>query len=418
MWLIILFVNSSSNVEEVTTLHVLLPAFQVESLKELITDFNKENSKIFIKMTEASNATNLVEDVYLKPNNHSENPVYDLIFMDIIWVAELAKKGVLLNLSPMMSKEEFNELKEDFLPKDWKGGLYQNNLYRIPFRSDVSVIYYRKDLLKELKVERPPKTFEELKEIANEWYTRKSFPSYLWQGNEYEGLVTVFVEVLEGYGGFWINENLDVGLEENAALTAVKFLHDTIKNKISPSDVTYFREKDTTSEFEKGKAVFLRSWVYWPETDETGSKIQNKLDFVPMVNDKKHKGGSCQGGWGFGIAKKSNNKEEAWTAIKFLTSVSTQKKYALKNGYMPSRRSLLNDLQLVKRYSYYPRLLEISGNSILRPQLTNYSDVSKILQEHLSSILKNQKITPEEVKTEMTKAAKKTRQELQSIAKQ
>ncbi|HBY79945.1 MAG TPA: ABC transporter substrate-binding protein, partial [Cyanobacteria bacterium UBA11148] len=47
---------------------------------------------------------------------------------------------------------------------------------------------------------------------------------YLWQGKQYEGLAAMFTEVLEGYGGFWVNpDTLEVGLDQPEAVQAVEF---------------------------------------------------------------------------------------------------------------------------------------------------------------------------------------------------
>jgi multiple sugar transport system substrate-binding protein len=394
---------------------ILLPGIQSPPIwKELITDFEEEYPNISIKMVQTSDETNIVRDIYKKSS-------YDLVYMDIIWVSELAKEGYLVALSEKFSHKQLRELEADFLQKDWEGGLYQKKLYRIPFRSDVGLLYYRKDLLKKLGYNLPPNfnnlTFKNLIEISEQLrkseQLQKTDPDlwgYVWQGSQYEGLVVTFVEVLRGYGGFWINNKTnEVGLDKDQAFRAVQFLHDTIhKNRISPTKVTSLSEAN--SMFANGKAVFLRSWPdFWAEGNKVDSEIKNKFDVVSMVDAEKNSI-SCQGGWGLGISSRAKHKDEAFKAIKFFTRVNTQRKFALRTGSMPSRRSLLNDLQLVKRYSYYPKLLEISQNSVLRPSISKYSEASKILQTHLSSVLNNPEITQEKIEKEMTKAASKTRE--------
>jgi len=403
-------------------INILLPALQTSLWEELIEDFEKENPKIRIQIMEAPDATNLVENIYARALAQKESPTelqsYDLVFMDIIWVPELAKQGLLVDLSKKISDKELEKLKADFLLNDWNGGLYKKKLYRIPFHSDIGILYYRKDLLKQVGYPDPPKSFDKLIEISKKLQEKKLAPwGYVWQGMQYEGLVAMFVEILTGYGGFWINDQTgDVGLDKDQAFRAVKFLHDTIANKISSPEVIKFTERETSSVFEKGEAVFLRNWPYvWnEEANLADSQIRDQFDFVPMVHEGNNKSGACQGGWGLGIASSSKHQDEAWKAINFFSSAATQRKYALKTGHMPSRRSLFNDLQLVKRYSYYPKLLEMSQNSVLRPSITKYTEASKILQEHLSSVLKNQTIRQDEIKNEMKDAAIKTRRLLKN----
>lgn len=51
----------------------------------------------------------------------------------------------------------------------------------------------------------------------------------------------MFVEVLEGFGGFWVNPNtLELGLDKPETLKAIAFLKETIQEKISPAGVTTY----------------------------------------------------------------------------------------------------------------------------------------------------------------------------------
>lgn len=73
---------------------------------------------------------------------------------------------------------------------------------------------------------------------------------------------------------------------------------------------------------------------------------------------------------------------------------------------MPSRKSLFNDPQIVEKYPYYPQLLTVVENSVLRPPIAQYAQASDILQRYLSAAL-TQTMTPENA---MKKAATETRQ--------
>src|SRR5919202_1509578 len=96
-------------------------------------------------------------------------------------------------------------------------------LYRIPFHSDVGMLYYRKDWLKEFRYQ-PPETFEQLLQISKALQKQKGTRwGFVWQARQYEGLVAMFLEVLKGYGGFWIEDG-KVGLDKPEALQAINFI--------------------------------------------------------------------------------------------------------------------------------------------------------------------------------------------------
>jgi multiple sugar transport system substrate-binding protein len=365
----------------------------------LIKEFERQNADIRIQLKRQDNSSEpqkLNVDALQKGD-------YDLAYIDIIWVPKFAEEGLLKNLSDQISNEEL----EKFLPSDVNGGRYQGGLYRIPFHTDVGVLYYRKDLLEKAKFS-PPITFTELRETAQTLQKQKVAEwGYVWQGQQYEGLVAMFVEVLQGYGGFWIDPIGNVGLDQQQAVDAVKFLRSTIEQGISPPDVTDYQEKQAQELFLQGKAVFLRHWPnVWALAKD--SRVRGKIAIKPMVHTLDNSSGACKGGWGFGISAKTRHPDAAWKAIDFFTSAAQQRQFVLNTGYLPSRRSLFIDPQIVDRYSHFPKLLEVIENSLLRPPIPQYDEASKILQQHLSEALRGQQ-SPE---TAMKQAAQETRQRL------
>ena len=217
----------------------------------------------------------------------------------------------------------------------------------------------------------------------------------------------MFVEVLEGYGGFWINpDTLEVGLDRPETLQAIKFLQDTIKEGVSPPGVTTYQEEETRRFFQSGQAVFLRSWPYaWPLANEDSSPIKGKIAIKPMVHAPGKSGGACLGGWGLGIAKSSKHQDEAWKAIQYFTTREAQRRFVLQAGYVPSRRELFTDSEIVAKYSHYPQLLEVVQSAVLRPPIAQYAQASDILQRYLSAAL-TARLIPEEA---MQAAADETR---------
>ncbi|MBW4621655.1 MAG: ABC transporter substrate-binding protein [Cyanosarcina radialis HA8281-LM2] len=385
------------------TLNLLMTAPDAQPWKQgMVKEFEAQNPGIRINIIEGPNATNLVEDLYTSAFILGDSP-YDLVNMDVIWAPKFAAAGWLLDLSDRISPEELKA----FSPKDIEAGRYEGRLYRIPVRSDVGVFYYRQDLLAAAGYE-PPETFADLLKISQALQKDKKIPlGYLWQGKQYEGLSAMFVEVLEGFGGFWVNpETLEVGLDRAETLQAIEFLRSTIKEGVSPAGVTTYQEDETLNLFKSGQAAFIRSWPYlWPIANEESSPIKGKVGIKPMVRAPSKNSGACLGGWGLGIAKSSQHPAEAWKAIQFFTSKEAQKQFIFQAGYVPSRRELFTDPDVVAKYSHYPQLLEVGDSAVLRPPLAQYAQVSDILQRYLSAALTNQ-MTPEKA---MKAAAAETR---------
>ena len=224
----------------------------------------------------------------------------------------------------------------------------------------------------------------------------------------------MFIEVLEGYGGFWIKpENHQVGLDAQEAIQAVNFLRETIDKGISPPGITTYEEETTHRLFRDGKAAFMRNWPnVWVDANGANSSISGNIAIQPMVHATGKKSSACKGGWGFGIAKTTKHKKEAVQAIKFFTSAASQRQFTLKYGSVPSRRKLFFDPKIVARYSHYPDLLTmIDHDWVARPRIPQYAQASCILQKYLSAALtqpnENGYLNPQEA---MPSAAQETRQ--------
>jgi multiple sugar transport system substrate-binding protein len=391
------------------TLRFLVPSSSLIDWNSIKKEFEAKNPDIRLDIREGEATSNELEGSY--SNVLTTATPYDLVYMDIIWVPKFAANGWLMNLFDQISDQELSE----FSPSDLEGGKFQNQLYRIPFHSDVGLLYYRQDILEQLGYN-PPKTFQDLLQISQNLKQEKlTFGNYIyiWQGWKYEGLVAMFLEVLQGYGGFWI-EHGEVGLDRPEALQAIKFLRSTIERGISPEIAMFSSDKEYSDAFTKGEAIFLRSWPYvWTEANAKNSPIAGKIGFTAMVASNG-KSVACRGGWGFGIARATQHPKQAWRAIQFLTSEDAQRKFLLEKGYLPSRISLLKNpkIQNDERYKPFIKMVDIVEQSISRPSIPEYRKASDILQNHLMEALNlNRKKTPEEV---MKAAAAETRKLLKN----
>lgn len=390
--------------QQPVTLNLLMTTPDAQPWKQgLIADFERKHPRIRINLIEGPNAVNLVEDLYTSSFLLGDSP-YDLVNMDVVWTPKFAAAGWLRDLSARLTPAQLAA----FSPRDVEAGRYQGKLYRIPIRSDLGMLYYREDLLAAAGI-KPPDTFSDLMAISQA--LKKSGKvdwGYVWQGRQYEGLVAMFVEVLEGFGGFWVKpDSLAVGLDRPETLQAIEFLRDTVRTGISPPGVTTYQEEEARRLFQSGRVGFMRSWPYaWPLANQPDSLIKGKIAIKPMVGSPGNSGGACLGGWGLGIAASSQHPAAAWQVIQYFTSEAVQRQLILKAGYVPSRKALFTDPEIVAKYPYYPKLLDLSQNAVLRPPIAQYAQVSDILQRYLSAALTDRL----SAKQAMQAAASETRQ--------
>lgn len=377
--------------QQPVTISFLLRAVEADQMRGLAEQFMAENPDIRIEMVRGPNAADAVENLYTTSFLLGDSP-YDILFSDVVWIPKFAAAGWLMDLSDRVNDADL----EDFLEADVAAGLYQDGLYRMPFRSDMGMLYYRTDLLDQVGLE-PPETFADLIAASEAIQEQTDVDwGFAWQGLQYEGIVTNFVELVAGYGGFWIDpDTLEVGLDQPAGIQAAEFMKTVIDQGISPPGVTNYVEEDSLRQFENGNVAFLRNWPYvWAEANRDGSPVAGNIALKPMVHAEGEQSAACLGGWGFGISAATPHPEEAWRVVEFFTSPGPMKQFVTEFAYVPSRRALFTDPDVLAVFPHYEQLLEVAETAIPRPPVGQYAQLSDILQRYLSAAISNQ-MTPE-----------------------
>ena len=352
--------------------------------RDLFAEFHAAHPEIQVRLIEGPSSTDTRQDMY-STSFLSKAASYDIVYCDATWTPQFAAAGWLLDLTDMLSPAD----RREFLPADLQAGSYRGRLYRVPAFTDAGVLYYRKDL-----VPRAPETFEELESMASELRTNDRW-GFLWQGRQYEGLVTVYLEILRGFGGEWIDsERREVFLDRPEALRALEFLKGTI-SRISPAAVRTYNEEDTRILFQNGKAVFLRNWPYvWTLMKDAPLRAEGRVGIAPVVHAPGAASAATLGGWGFAISKFSRDPEHAWQFVDFLTRPEQLGKLQSKMGVIPARRSQAP-----------PEFIPILASARPRPPIPEYAQASDILQRWLSAALAGTAPPPQA----LNEAARETR---------
>ncbi|WP_156119704.1 ABC transporter substrate-binding protein [Leptolyngbya sp. KIOST-1] len=377
--------------QQPVTISFLLRAVEADQMQGLAEQFMAENPDIRIEMVRGPNAADAVENLYTTSFLLGDSP-YDILFSDVVWIPKFAAAGWLIDLSDRVSEAEL----EEFLPADVAAGVYQDGLYRMPFRSDMGMLYYRTDLLDQVGME-PPETFDDLLAASAAIQSETDVDwGFVWQGLQYEGIVTNYVELVAGFGGFWIDpETLEVGLDQPAGIQAAEFMRSLISERVSPPGVTNYIEEDALRQFENGNTAFMRNWPYaWAEVNREGSAVAGNVGIKPMVHAEGQQPAATLGGWGFGISATTPHPEEAWRVVEFFTSPGPMKDFITEFTYVPSRRALFTDPDVLAELPHYEQLLEVAETTIPRPPVGQYAQLSDILQRYLSATISNQ-MTPE-----------------------
>jgi multiple sugar transport system substrate-binding protein len=315
----------------------------------------------------------------------------DIFAADLIWVSRFAKWTE--NLDKYFSQDEKNRLSKVALST----GTIDGKFLASPLYLDVSVLFYRNDLLSKLNNSDEIKTklnnsvtWEEFIKLSDKYGKKENF--YSFPADAYEGLICSFTELL-----LTQNENFfssDISFANEHSEKALSLLVDLVnKHKISPQKVTNFREKGAYQNFIDNNGLFVRGWQSFTNDSKNldkNSEIEKHVLLTQLPHLDGCETGSTIGGWNLMLAQNSRHKEEAIKFIKYTLTEEAQKILYSEGAYLPVIKSLYNDSVFVAQNPNITFAETILNTGELRPKLENYTKISDILSVYIKSAINNE----------------------------
>ena len=365
-----------------------MPAPFAAATHDLVAEYNRSQATIQIEVEQGPLDTEAISDLAISSLLLGDTP-YDLLLMDVTWTPKYAAAGWLEPLEPWLGSNAL----EPLVPGAQLGNAFGGHLWRMPLLADTGLLYYRSDLL-----DAPPLTTTDL--VAQAERLQRSGAvrwGFVWQGRQYEGLSCVFLEVLRGFGGHWIEgpNGTTTALNSGAARQAAAWLNALISSGISPRAVVNMSEQETLQSFAAGEALFMRNWPYaWAELQKPGSAVAGKVGVSLPVAAPGQRAATTQGSWGFSLLKGSPHRAEAAAAIAWFSSAEVQRQLSRQYGYTPTLSALFDDPTLVAEQPLLPVLRRALDHAVLRPETPLYAQLSDLLQRRLSAVFTAEQAVP------------------------
>jgi multiple sugar transport system substrate-binding protein len=324
----------------------------------------------------------------------------DVIGGDVIWPAQLAANGWIVDMTDKFPESE----QKKFLEGPLQSVTYDGKVWGVPWYTDAGMLYHRADLLEKSGYSEPPKTWDELKEMADKVKKDQGIKyGFVFQGDAYEGGVCNGLEYIWTHGGDALDPNdpNKVVIDSPEAAAGLATEASMLSSGVAPEGVSVYTEEETDPAFfaTPGDAVFARNWPYMYAYGGTkGYLKQDQVGVGPLPVDEGQQLASCLGGWDMLINAQSDMQEEAWEFIKFMTSPEQMKFRAVRATVLPTRSDLLTDPE-IEKIPVVAQGRPAIENTHPRPVSPYYSDMSLEMNEQFNACLKGD-ISPEQaVKT-------------------
>ncbi len=339
---------------------------------------------------EEGGATSDVRDQYLSTIFTSRSSDIDVYLMDIVNPAQYAAAGWAEPLGGYFESEAARDAYlEPFLDSVVTANTVDGELYGLPGWTDAQFLYYRSDLLEKYGFE-PPTTWEELKEQAlavTEGEGDANLQGFNYQGAAIEGVNCTFFEALWTAGGDWQADDGTVTIDSDAGRTALAWYDDTLASGITKDSIAEETTDLSRQTFQAGDAVFMLNWGYaWAHfQDDEDTLVKGKVGVAPLPAFESNASATCVGGFQWAMNPFSDNKDEAFQVMQYMTSYESQKTLAIGASSIPVRDELFADEEVLAAAPQYGEFFEVIQAARPRPITPFYSEVSELIRTNMNA---------------------------------
>jgi multiple sugar transport system substrate-binding protein len=360
-------------------------------LANLIEGFNRQHrGEIQVKWREMPAASaDYFEQIQAELQSGQSN--VDVIGGDVIWPAQFAANGWILDLSDRFT----GGMQQDYLEGPLGSVLYDGKVWGVPWFTDAGMFYYRTDLLEEAGFSEPPGTWDEMKEIsARVVQDGGARYGYVFQGSQDEGGVVDALEHVWNSGGD-VLDGERVIINSPEAEQGLSLRRSMIVDGIAPQASGDYTTQESQVVFTNGDAVFMRNWpfVYGLLSDPETSQVKpEQVDIAPLpVASEADQSFSGLGGWNFMVNAASEDKlDQIWTFIEYMSAPEQQRTFALESARLPTLTGLYEDQEVLEKLPVADLGRESLENARPRPVSPFYSDMSLAMAEQFNAALKGE----------------------------
>lgn len=305
-------------------------------------------------------------------------------------IPNYAAQNIAMPLDDYIAKDGI-DLDSTFVNGTMDQQTYDGKTYALPISSNVFALYYNKDLLKAAGYTEPPKTMEELQDMAAKMTKAEN------------GTITEFGAPLVPSSYWWQNMTFANGdtFGEEGSLNAdnegfhksLSWLESYVKEFGSDTVNSYVTSGQ--SKINSAQDPFLAgeqalridgTWFYKMAKD---AGINFGLTMIPAYEAQGDKTYSAIDTSNFYIPSTAKNPDGAWDFLKYITIGDGAKMFITLKGDLPALQSLLDDQDVKSGSESYDVYLKVLSDATLvtMPGILDSTTFDTALQSAIDSVM-------------------------------
>ncbi|MGE4025673.1 extracellular solute-binding protein [Mycolicibacterium sp.] len=311
----------------------------------------------------------------------------DLVSLDVVFTAEFANAGF---LRPYTA-EETDRLTAGMLPAPVETGMWEDQLFGAPYKTNAQLLWYRKSAAAAAGVDpaSPTFTWDEMLKAAVGQNKKIAV-----QAQRYEGYM-VWINALVLSGGGEVLQDVEAGrnakpsLNTPPGLKAAEIVGNLGRSPAAPTDLSNASEEQARANFQSEQGMFMVNWPYVlaaaRSAAEAGTLPQEVVDDIgwaryPRVSADRPSAPPL-GGANLGIGAYTKHPDLAVALVECINEPAKATQYMLDEGEPSPYSATYDDPTLRAEYENADLIRESIAEGGPRPLTPFYTDISGAIQQ-------------------------------------
>lgn len=285
------------------------------------------------------------------------------------------------------------------------------DIWSLPIQSNVLTVSYRKDLFQDPKYQEEfrkvyhreltiPLTLDEYLDIAK-FFTRDTdhdgkldLYGTTLMGSKHEANFVDFKSFLSVFGGQLFDEEVKPVFHNEKGVQALETYGSWIgQYKVTPPDVLSYTWDEVPVMFGLGQVAMGMNYHNMMIDPRVKGGDVGYFKFPGTMVDSKLVQGPHFGSWGIAVNQYSERKQDAYELAEYLTSPDVQLQYLLFNHHVTRKSAYEHSKNLddASLREYYQVLSDSLSVGVGRPRISNYEQVSEVMQAAVHDYLTGKK---------------------------
>ena len=328
-------------------------------------------------------------------------------------IISYANSGLVENLTDMATEDEY-DLESVYAAQALESNTIDGALYGMPLTAQIIQMFYNKDILEEIGYTEPPKTMEELFEMAEKAtqvdedgnITRLGYPLF--------PLASARQELIYSFGGRWWSDDGKTLTPDDPKILDSLNMNMQFREKYGVEKVQAFVASANTNRYTENDMFFAGKQLFrfdglWLSTmaADWGPDVNYGVALTPGTEENPElQGTSRYETNSLAIPVVASNKEGAYEFVKFFTNSEATKELLIEIGNLPTQLAFYDDedvLAMPNSEVFIEALKKENG--VVYPKIADLAKYTSLIEEYLDYVYNGIK-TPEDAMSELAEQAK------------